>query len=69
MTGVVPAGILLPVEVLHSDGFALLAAFVAVNTLVYLALAVLKILPVPRPPRRGRTRRAETRSIHPDGPL
>lgn len=48
----------------------LLAAFVAVNTIMYVVLAVAKVLPkvyvqgwLPR-----RYRRTETRSIHPDGP-
>ncbi|UMG91903.1 hypothetical protein [Nocardioides sp. TF02-7] len=47
-----------------------LSAFVAVNTVMYVALAVAKMLPkvyvadwLPR-----RHQRAETRSIHPDGP-
>ncbi len=61
-------GFLLPESVLHSEWFAVLAAFVAVNTLLYLALAVAKLVPKPRP-RRGRAQRWETRSIHPDGPL
>lgn len=48
----------------------LLAAFVAVNTVMYVALAIAKILPkldlrtvIPR-----RYVRAETRSIHPGDP-
>ncbi|NYJ00387.1 hypothetical protein HNR19_001085 [Nocardioides thalensis] len=48
-----------------------LSTFVAINTVAYGALAIAKILPklypadwLPRPYRR-----AETRSIHPDGPL
>ncbi len=49
----------------------LLAAFVAINTVMYVALAIAKTLPkvhvrdwLPRGYRR-----AETRSIYPDGPL
>ncbi|TDW28675.1 hypothetical protein [Cryobacterium psychrophilum] len=71
MTGFVqalPTGILLPTSVLHSHFFAILASFVAINTVMYAALAIAKIVPmvhfadfVP-----GRRRRAETRGIHPD---
>ncbi|WP_238439568.1 hypothetical protein [Microbacterium sp. JZ31] len=61
-------GFLLPESILHSEWFAVLAAFVAVNTLLYLALAIAKLMPKPRP-RRGRVVRSETRSIHPDGPV
>jgi hypothetical protein len=39
------AGILLSHEVLHSRWFQALAAFVAVNTLVYAALALAKLIP------------------------
>jgi hypothetical protein len=39
------AGILFSSEVLHSDWFRVLAAFVAVNTLVYAALAIRKLIP------------------------
>lgn len=63
-----PAGILLPESVLHSEVFAVLAAFVAINTVMYAALAVAKILPKIHPgdwiPRR--TQRSETRNIQPD---
>ena len=41
-------GILLPVEVLSSGWFQVLALFVAVNTLVFAALSVAKLLPKPR---------------------
>ena len=64
----VPVGILLPSTVLQSDEFAILAAFVAINTVMFAALAVAKILPKVHPTDwfRGRNRRAATRSIHPD---
>jgi hypothetical protein len=39
------AGILLPAEVLTSGWFQALAAFVAINTLVYAALSVAKLIP------------------------
>jgi hypothetical protein len=62
-------GLLLPESVLHSGWFAVLAAFVALNTVMYCALALAKVLPkvyvtdwLP-----ARNRRAQTRSIYPDG--
>ncbi|TFB59593.1 hypothetical protein E3N86_10510 [Cryobacterium sp. Hz7] len=61
---------LLPSTVFQSDEFAILAAFVAIKTVMFAALvvAVAKILPKPHPTDwfRGRNRRASTRSIHPD---
>ena len=65
----VPLGILFSQDVLDSRAFQLLAAFVAVNTIMYVALAVAKILPKVylSDYRPGRRRRSETRSIHPDG--
>jgi hypothetical protein len=39
------AGILFSSEVLRSDWFRVLAAFVAVNTLIYAALALRKLIP------------------------
>jgi len=62
------AGILFPESLLDSSFFRVLATFVALNTTVYAAMAVAKILPKVVQPswfRRGRTR-AETRSIYPD---
>ena len=60
---------LLPEALLHSSLFAVLAAFVAINTVMYSALALAKLLPkvyvtdwVHR-----RNQRSETRSIYPDG--
>ena len=46
--GTMPAGVLLPEAVLNSPWFAVLAGFVAVNTVVYVCLAVFKMLPPPR---------------------
>lgn len=58
---------LLPEPVLHTGWFAVLATFVAMNTVMYCALAVAKTLPKLYPtdwvPRRRR--RAESRGIHP----
>ena len=63
-------GAVLPEGILHEHWFQLLAAFVSVNTLIYVTLAVAKSLPRIYPgdflPRRYA--RGETRSIHPDGP-
>ncbi|MFC7788176.1 hypothetical protein ACU045_04250 [Microbacterium sp. MAHUQ-60] len=66
----VPSGIVLPQSLLYSDWFGMLATFVAINTVIYVVLGVIKVLPRWR--RRGHTgssRRSETRSIHPDAPL
>ena len=64
----VPAGILLPESIVHTEWFAILATFVAINTVMYAALAAAKILPKLHPgswlPQRHE--RAETRSIYPD---
>lgn len=65
-----PNGLLLPDSNLQSGVFAVLAAFVAINTLIYVALAVAKMLPkvyVSDWIRRA-NRRSQTRSIHPDAP-
>jgi hypothetical protein len=68
--GLIPLGIVLPESTLHSPWFLVLAGFVAVNTVVYVTLAVAKALPrvyvrdwLPR-----KYARRETRSIYPDGP-
>lgn len=62
-----PLGILLPDSALDHTWFAVLAAFVAINTVMYTALALAKIAPkiylsdlVHR-----RDRRTTNRSIHP----
>ncbi|WP_206051791.1 hypothetical protein [Nocardioides ferulae] len=63
-------GILLPESLVQSRGFAVLSAFVAINTVMYVALAVGKTLPkvYPRDWLPRRYRRGETRSIDPDAP-
>ena len=68
---VLPMGILLPESIMRSELIAVLAAFVAINTIVYVTLAVAKILPKVylRDWLAARNRRAETRSIHPDAPV
>lgn len=62
------AGILFPESVMQSGWFSQLAAFVAINTVLYVTLAIIKTLPklylsdwVDR-----RDRRTESRSIYPD---
>ncbi len=68
MSAMLPAGILLPETVLASAWFGVLGVFVAINTVMYLALAVAKVLPKVYPqdwlPRSYA--RSQTRSIHPD---
>lgn len=68
---VIPAGILLPASVLNSQLFAHFATFVAINTVIFGALSLAKILPKIyfTDWMSGSTRRAATRSIYPDAPL
>jgi hypothetical protein len=62
------AGLLLPPSVLDSRWFATLSMFVAINTLLYLTLAILKLLPKAYLSDwvDQRNRRSESRSIYPD---
>ena len=68
LPAVVPMGVLLPDSILRNELIAVLAAFVAINTIVYVPLAVAKILPklYLRDYLSSRNRRSETRSIDPD---
>jgi hypothetical protein len=69
MTGIAfLGGILLPESIMHSEWFEVLAMFVAVNTVLYLTLAVIKLLPKAYLSDwvNQRNRRAESRSIYPD---
>ena len=70
MTATVTTGILLPESTLASGWFAVLAVFVAINTVMYVALAIGKVLPkvYPRDWLPRRYARSRTRSIHPDSP-
>jgi hypothetical protein len=70
LAAVVPQGVLLPESVVLSVPFKVLAAFVAINTLVYGTLAAAKALPKVHPPSwlGGRNRRAQNRSIFPEPP-
>lgn len=64
----VSAGILFPDTVTQSAMFSVLAAFVAINTVMYSALAVAKMLPKVHPGSwlgGGRGRRTQSRSIYP----
>ena len=58
-----------PESLLDSGWYAVLARFVAINTILYVTLSIFKILPKPYLSDfvRHRGRRAETRSIYPDG--
>ncbi len=71
MSIVVAMGVLLPASTLRSEFVAVLAAFVAINTVVYVTLAVAKVLPkvYVRDWIGTRNRRDETRSIRPDAPV
>jgi hypothetical protein len=62
------AGILLPEGIMQTEWFAVLSLFVAVNTVLYLTLAILKLLPKIYVTDwvSPRNRRSETRSIYPD---
>ncbi len=64
-------GVLLPDDLLRHEAFAVLAAFVAINTVGYVTLAVAKMLPKVyfRDWFGTRNRRQETRSIDPDAPI
>lgn len=65
-----PLGILVPESLLRTEAFAVLAGFVAINTAMYVTLAIAKVLPKVYLTDlfNGANRRHETRSIHPDGP-
>ena len=71
MPTVNPMGVLLPESLLRTELFGVLAAFVAINTIVYVTLAVAKTLPklYLRDWIASRNRRGETRSINPDAPI
>ena len=63
------SGILFDQGILSTHWFTVFATFVAINTLGYVAITVVKVLPLPRFRRTdGRNRRAETRGILPEDP-
>jgi hypothetical protein len=59
----------LPESVLHSHWYLVLSGFVAVNTILYVTLSICKIAPKVYLSDyvKQRGRRAETRSIYPNG--
>jgi hypothetical protein len=63
----IPAGLLLPESFLQSEFFLVLSTFVAINTLMYVTLAIAKMLPriYLSDFRSGRNRRREPRGIIP----
>lgn len=71
LLGMIQSGVLIPAVFLQSNFFQILAAFVAINTVMYLALAIAKIMPkiYLTDVIRRMNSRSETRSIYPDGPL
>ena len=62
------AGVVLPEGLMHTEWYAVLSVFVAVNTVLYLTLAIIKLLPKVYVSDwvNHRNRRSETRSIYPD---
>jgi hypothetical protein len=68
MSDRVATGILLPESFLHSEFFLVLATFVAINTIAYVVLSIVKILPRVHVSDwfTGANRRSESRSIYPD---
>lgn len=68
MTGVPFFSSVLPESIMHTPWFAALSTFVAVNTVLYLTLAFIKLLPKPYMSDwiDQRNRRCETRSIYPE---
>jgi hypothetical protein len=60
---------ILPESLLHTQWYAVLSGFVAINTILYVSLSVFKILPkvYVHDYIQHRGRRAETRSIYPNG--
>ena len=70
MTGVgLLGGVVLPQSIMHTHWFAVLSMFVAINTVLYLTLAIIKLLPKAYLSDwvDQRNRRAESRSIYPEG--
>ena len=68
MTELVVFANVLPQSIMHGPWFAALSMFVAINTIIYLTLAIIKLLPKAYLSDwvTQRNRRAETRSIYPE---
>jgi hypothetical protein len=62
-------GVIFSEALLHTQLFAVLAAFVAINTVMYCALTIAKVLPKLYLADwfTSSNRRTESRSIYPDG--
>jgi hypothetical protein len=58
----------LPESIMHSSWFAALSMFVAINTIAYVTLSIVKLLPKAYLSDwiDQRNRRSETRSIYPE---
>ena len=69
MTAVLLVASVLPESIMHTAWFASLSMFVAINTVLYLTLAIIKLLPKAYASDwiDQRNRRSEIRSIYPDG--
>lgn len=69
LVSVLVLGTLLPESILAAGWFVVLSTFVAVNTILYVAMSIFKILPKPYPSDvvRRHGRRLETRSTYPNG--
>jgi hypothetical protein len=69
VTGLLFASVL-PEHLMHTPWFAALSMFVAINTVLYLTLAIVKLLPKAYLSDwvDQRNRRSESRSIYPDVP-
>ena len=70
VAAVLPTGVLLPESILQTNSFKMLATFVALNTLMYATLAVLKVLPKGYALSwfNGFNRRTQNRSVYPEPP-
>ncbi len=68
MTAIETIGSVLPENIMHSSWFAALSMFVAVNTVLFLTLAIIKLVPKAYLSDwvDQRNRRSETRSIYPE---
>ena len=69
MNGVLLLSSVLPESIMHTAWFASLSMFVAINTVLYLTLAIIKLLPKAYLSDwiDQRNRRSEIRSIYPGG--
>ena len=68
MTAIAVLANVLPESIMHGPWFAALSMFVAINTIVYVTLAIIKLLPKAYLSDwvDQRNRRSETRSIYPE---